>query len=282
MAAPHVAGAAALVWSARPGLDVEELEAVLRVSSVDLGEPGRDDLFGSGRVDVAAAVDVAVPDPLPDLEPAPGITDPLKMAFTSPAASTTQTSTRVTVSWTASHEVVAGQLLRVQWLLVNGLCPPSYEFPDDIIVLDFDSPIVETGLAAGACYRWMLLGIDEEAQIAEAISPPVRIVDRTKPAITSRSPLPGATGVSRSANVRVTFSEPVRGISSTTVRLKNLRTGFWVRAKVTYSARTRSATLDPALAMYGGDRYGVYLGNGIRDLSGNRLTPVSWSFRTRS
>ena len=282
MAAPHVAGAAALVWSARPGLDVAELEAVLRVSSVDLGDPGRDDRFGSGRVDVAAAIDVAVPDPLPDLEPAPGITDPLEMAFTSPAASTTQTSTRVTVAWTANHEVVAGQLLRVQWLLVNGLCPPSYEFPDDIIVLDFDSPIVETGLAAGACYRWMLLGIDEEAQIAEATSPPVRIVDRTKPAIKSRSPLPGATGVSRSANVRVIFSEAVRGVSSTTVRLKNLRTGFWVRAKVTYSAATRSATLDPALAMYGGDRYGVYLSNGIRDLSGNRLTAVSWSFRTRS
>ncbi len=56
MASPHVAGGAALVWSARPGLNVAELETVLRASSVDLGDAGRDNEFGSGRLDVLAAL----------------------------------------------------------------------------------------------------------------------------------------------------------------------------------------------------------------------------------
>ena len=79
-------GVAALIWSARPSLSVAELEAVLRASAVDLGDPGRDNVYGSGRVDAEAALAEAVPSPLPDLEPAPGFTDPLTITFSSPAA----------------------------------------------------------------------------------------------------------------------------------------------------------------------------------------------------
>ena len=281
MATPHVAGGAALVWSARPALDVAEVEAVLRESSVDLGDPGRDDRFGSGRLDVLAALSEPVPDPLPDLEPAPGITDPLEFTFTSPTAPVTQTRTSFTVSWTASHEVIAGQLVRYQYYLIGGVCPSDVDFPDDLFLLDFTSPITDAGLAPGSCYRWSVIGIDEEAQIAEAFSAPVTVVDRTRPTIRSRTPRPNATGVSRTSNVKVTFSEPVRGVSSTTVRLKNLRTGFWVRAKVTYSSSTRTATLDPTLSMYRNERYAVYVTSGIRDIAGNRFASTSWSFRTR-
>jgi subtilisin family serine protease len=281
MASPHVAGGAALVWSARPGLDVAELEAVLRESSLDLGDPGRDDRFGSGRLDVLAALSEPVPDPLPDLEPEPGITDPLEFTFTSPTVPVTQTKTSFTVSWTASHEVIAGQLARYRYFLIGGVCPSDVDFPDDLVLLDFTSPITDTGLAPGSCYRWSVIGIDEEAQIADAISAPVTVVDRTRPTIRSRTPRPGATGVSRTSNIKVTFSEAVRGVSSTTVRLKNLRTGFWVRAKVTYSSSTRTATLDPALSMYRNERYAVYVTSGIRDIAGNRFTSTSWSFRTR-
>jgi subtilisin family serine protease len=71
MASPHVAGVAALVRAARPGLVVDELEAVLRASAVDLGEPGWDEVYGDGRVDAAAALDAPVPDPIPVLDPPP-------------------------------------------------------------------------------------------------------------------------------------------------------------------------------------------------------------------
>jgi hypothetical protein len=261
---------------------VAEVEAVLRTSSVDLGDPGRDHEYGSGRLDVLAALSQPVPDPLPDLEPAPGFGEPLEITFTSPSAPVTQSGSTHTVSWTSNHAVFTGQLTRDKWNLIGGVCPDDeFESPDGSTVLDFETPITDTGLTPGACYRWTVIAIDEEASIVIATSDPVTVVDRTKPTIRSRSPLPNASGVSRSTSIRVTFSEPVRGVSSTTLRLRNLRTGFWVRAKVTYTAASRTATLDPALSMYGNERYAVYVSSAIRDLSGNRLTAATWSFRTR-
>jgi bacillopeptidase F len=57
-AAPHVAGAMALLRSARPDLSIAELEVLLAASAVDLGEPGPDNEYGNGLVDVAAAAHV--------------------------------------------------------------------------------------------------------------------------------------------------------------------------------------------------------------------------------
>jgi subtilisin family serine protease len=56
MAAPVVAGVAALVWSAFPSLTAAELRQLLSESAVDLGAPGRDDAFGAGRVDAWRAI----------------------------------------------------------------------------------------------------------------------------------------------------------------------------------------------------------------------------------
>ena len=56
MAAPHVSGALAVLLGA--GLAPSEAIEVLRSTATDLGPPGRDPLYGSGRIDVAAAVDV--------------------------------------------------------------------------------------------------------------------------------------------------------------------------------------------------------------------------------
>lgn len=57
MATPHVAGAAAVVWAASPGGGPEHVRQVLTHTSTDLGEPGHDNTFGHGRLDVGAAVD---------------------------------------------------------------------------------------------------------------------------------------------------------------------------------------------------------------------------------
>ncbi len=56
MATPHVAGVAALVLSAWAAYTPDQIEAALENTAVDLGTAGRDDLFGYGRVDAAAAV----------------------------------------------------------------------------------------------------------------------------------------------------------------------------------------------------------------------------------
>lgn len=62
MAAPHVAGAVALLLSAAPGLmgDPFAIRSILLATGEDLGEAGRDQRFGFGRQDALAAAQTAV------------------------------------------------------------------------------------------------------------------------------------------------------------------------------------------------------------------------------
>lgn len=61
-AAPFVSGAAALVWSRWPGLTAGGVKAQLLATAKDVGQPGKDDETGWGRLDVAAAVAAPAPD----------------------------------------------------------------------------------------------------------------------------------------------------------------------------------------------------------------------------
>ncbi len=65
MAAPHVAGLIALLVSAdlldgERDFDVEDMERLMELSAVDLGDPGPDTLFGYGRIDAYAAVQLGL------------------------------------------------------------------------------------------------------------------------------------------------------------------------------------------------------------------------------
>ncbi|MER7134812.1 S8 family serine peptidase [Streptosporangium saharense] len=55
LAAPHVTGALALLLGAYPGLDADRRRSALLHGAHDLGDPGRDDDSGYGRLDVLAA-----------------------------------------------------------------------------------------------------------------------------------------------------------------------------------------------------------------------------------
>ncbi len=57
---PIVAGVAGLVWSVRPELRPVTVEQILFDTAIDLGKAGRDDEFGVGMVDAAAAVAAAI------------------------------------------------------------------------------------------------------------------------------------------------------------------------------------------------------------------------------
>lgn len=59
MASPYVAAAAALVRAANPSLSVAQVSDRLTSTAEDLGAPGRDDAYGAGLVDPAAALGVA-------------------------------------------------------------------------------------------------------------------------------------------------------------------------------------------------------------------------------
>jgi len=61
MAAPHVAGAAALVLASHPAFTNEQVRQVLRASADDINSAGFDAKFGTGRINAARALTISTP-----------------------------------------------------------------------------------------------------------------------------------------------------------------------------------------------------------------------------
>ena len=104
------------------------------------------------------------------------------------------------------------------------------------------------------------------------------------PTVSSYTPAANATNVGRTANVVAAFSEPVTGVSSTTVKLKT-SSGTTVSAAVSYSTTSRKVTINPTSTLAAKTKYTVTLTGGttaIRDAAGNPLTTKTWSFTTGS
>jgi len=140
-----------------------------------------------------------------------------------------------------------------------------------------------SGLTNGGGYNFRVqavnvLGAGPLSAASNVVTP---VVDNTPPTATV-SPANNATGVATNANVTATFSEDVTGVSGTTFRLRNAA-GTTILAVVTYNAVTHVATLDPLLPLNQGATYTATLTGGataIRDLAGNPLTSLTWSFQT--
>ncbi len=101
------------------------------------------------------------------------------------------------------------------------------------------------------------------------------------PAIAGRTPAVNGTNVATNRNLAVTFSEPVKGASASTVTLKT-SAGKLVPATVSYDAAKRTVTVKPKAILPSSTRFTVSLTNGITDVNGNRLAASSWSFKTES
>ena len=56
MATPHVSGTAALMLSANPNLNTEQIRQILHTTAEDLGDPGVDQVYSYGRLDTQKAV----------------------------------------------------------------------------------------------------------------------------------------------------------------------------------------------------------------------------------
>jgi hypothetical protein len=108
--APITAGVAALVMAANPALSNSQVEKILFASATDLGAAGRDNYFGYGRVDAAAAVKMALATTGTATD-----TQPPTASITSPGASST-------VSGVTAVNVTVGDNVGVTKaeLLVNG------------------------------------------------------------------------------------------------------------------------------------------------------------------
>lgn len=97
------------------------------------------------------------------------------------------------------------------------------------------------------------------------------------PTVVSSSPRNGASNVPFSAKPQVTFSEPVAGLSTSSVTLVDTTSGTRVAGVVTYHAATRTVTFSPARELRHNRTYQLGLSSAIQDLSGSRL--ASWSMR---
>jgi len=100
--------------------------------------------------------------------------------------------------------------------------------------------------------------------------------DFTAPSIKSRAPAPSKTGVSRSTNVVVTFSEPVNGFGGLTLWRGTTK----VSATLTWNQATRTLTLNPNSNLAAGVTYTVKASSAIKDGAGNRLKATKWTFKT--
>lgn len=111
--------------------------------------------------------------------------------------------------------------------------------------------------------------------------------DATAPTISARSPTSGATAVSRTANIAVTFNEAMNAttISGSTIELRDPG-NVLVSAVVSYDSATRVATLNPTPTLRALTAYTMRVRGGatdprVKDAAGNALAADStWSFTT--
>jgi hypothetical protein len=87
MASPAVAGAASRVRATRPDLDAVSVQSLLESTATDLGEPGRDDVFGWGALNADLAVAAAPGVPTVPVVPVPVSAGALSLSFSPRLAS---------------------------------------------------------------------------------------------------------------------------------------------------------------------------------------------------
>jgi Bacterial Ig-like domain len=107
--------------------------------------------------------------------------------------------------------------------------------------------------------------------------------DRVAPVLKQRTPAKGAKRVKRGENIVAGFSEAVRGVDKSSMRLANARSGKVVKVKIK-KLSGGSWRLDPKSKLKADTDYRVRLigvGSGIRDRAGNRLPNSDWKFHTR-
>jgi Ca2+-binding RTX toxin-like protein/methionine-rich copper-binding protein CopC len=111
--------------------------------------------------------------------------------------------------------------------------------------------------------------------------------DTTAPTVIATSPLAGATGVARTPGVRIDTSERVQGVTTGaggTYEIRNNATNALVTATLVANAAGTRWTLTPTAPLTALTTYRVTVTGGaaaVRDIAGNPLTTVTWTFTTR-
>jgi Bacterial Ig-like domain len=108
--------------------------------------------------------------------------------------------------------------------------------------------------------------------------------DDTPPTVISTSPAPGATNVTATAPITVTFSEAMDAttISASTITLRVTGSAAPVAGSVAYNAGTHVATFTPTSTLASPENFTATVSGSVKDLAGNPMgADFSFSFTTR-
>jgi subtilisin family serine protease len=271
MATPHVVGVAALIRSYHPTYTVDEVESAMEVTSKDLGAAGRDDYFGYGRIRAAEAVAWIAPD---TIAPTAKLTSP-----TNGSTNVGETS-RPIVGF--SEDVAGAEDTTIGLTTAGGTPVPSSVTYSSATRRATITPAAT--LASRTKYVVKIgAGIaDLAGNLLAATSFSFTTGDHIAPTLINVYPAGYSTGVWRWVNPRVRFSEHVVGVSGTTIRMWNLRTGKQVPVTVRYDAVTHIATIDPPNRLGAMTWYRVKVRSLIHDPAGNAVATSYFKFQTRA
>lgn len=177
--APVAAGAIGLMMAARPDLPADRIQSHLVSTSVDLGPTGRDDGYGAGRLNAAAAVQAAL------AEPGGADTQAPSAAVASPGAGAS-VSGLVAVGVDAADNVgVVKVELRVNGALLATDTAAPWGF-------SWDSTALPNGSAVLVATAYDAAG-NAGPSAARTVTVSNVAADTTPPVLTINNPKPGAT-----------------------------------------------------------------------------------------
>ena len=103
------------------------------------------------------------------------------------------------------------------------------------------------------------------------------------PTLVRTTPGGAATAVPQNTNVTATFSEALTGVSATSVRLTRVSDGAVVAGSLALLSGSTIISLDPTASLLADTQYRMTITGGntsVRDLAGNPITTVTWTFFT--
>ncbi|MCX6024399.1 MAG: S8 family serine peptidase, partial [Chloroflexi bacterium] len=225
-AAPLVSGVAALVWSANPALTNKEVEDILTRTATHLGDPGRNPVYGYGKVNAQAAVQAAkamvapTPTPTPTASPTPNPTGSAP-ALAGPADNAALTGLSAALAWQNPAGTVQFQL---QVTPANNDGPAINLIigaPDQVAAAKFDVAAPVFGqrpyiILPGMSYQWRVRTTTFAGPVSES-SPqwgpwsPAKRFRTPAPSASTLSPVSpadGATAAAGQATVQWADSNP--------------------------------------------------------------------------
>jgi len=206
---PVVAGVVALIMSANTQLSPAEVENILESSAKDLGNSGWDNKFGHGRINAAAAIDLALNSSSTIDDQAPTVT--IQMNNNSTASGTQP------VSVTANDNVGVDKVeLYANGSLIGSDLVAPYAF-------NWDTSTNNNGNILLEAYAFDAANNMGKSQLNIIIDNPI-IEDNEAPSVSILSPTNGAT-VSGNVKINITASDNI-GVAMLSCEVDSLLIGM--------------------------------------------------------